>query len=141
MTTQKYLSQLERYDIMIENKKAERQRYSDQLYSISSPPSDNERVAHSLDPDKIGKIESCIDAINNEITDIICQMLNKKNTISKQIDEIDDIDHYRILHDRYISGKSLDEMDEIFAVSRRTLMKKISEAENEFERKFGSIYR
>lgn len=141
MTTQKYLSQLERYDIMIENKKAERQKYIDQLYSISSPPSDNERVGHSLDPDKIGKIESCIDAINNEITDIICHMLNQKNIISKQIDEIDDIEQYRILHDRYISGKSLDEMDEIFAVSRRTLMKKISEAENEFEKKYGHIYR
>ena len=90
MTTKEYLSQIERFDRIIENKLSEMYQLKSMAYSVSGLNS-NEKVQTSFEQDKIGNAVSKIIDLENEINTLINNTLDKKMHIINQIDSIKNV--------------------------------------------------
>lgn len=135
MNTKQYLSQIERYEKMIQNKLSEINQLKTMACNVTIPAG-NERVQTSPDKDKIGTIVSRIADLEKEVD----SMIEKRCEIVKQIESIEDTDVYDVLAKRYILKKDL----KVIAVERGISFRHIGrvhfDALKTFERKYGSRY-
>ena len=101
MTTKQYLKQIERLDLMIENKLSEVYNLKAMAVSISSP-SNADRVQSSGSYDKIGdKVARLVD-MENEIDRLVDVYVDTRKKIIAQIDAMENKNSYSILTDVYV---------------------------------------
>lgn len=135
MDTKKYLSQIERFERMIQNKLSEINQLKTMACNITIPAG-NERVQTSSDKDKIGTMVSRIADLEREVD----FMIDQRSTIVKQIESIENTDIYDVLAKRYILKKDL----KVIAVERGISLRHIGrvhfDALKAFEKKYGSRY-
>lgn len=139
MTTKQYLMQIQRYEILIDNKLSELHRLRQLLGSISVM-NDSERVMTSGSKDKIGDSVSKIVDLENEITKRISEYTELREKIISQIDCIKDINYYNVIFGRYVDGKGFGQIADDMGYSERQISRFHREALGLFENMYGSEY-
>ena len=139
MTTIEYLSQIKEYDIRIDRKIAEKTRLREIAFSTGGI-SDVEKVKSSAKQDKLGETIAKILDAEKEIDRIIDIYVAKRQIIINQIEQIEDIEQYDVLHLSYVDGYSVKECAKIKDCSTRKIFDLRKKATNTFEKKFGKFY-
>lgn len=140
MTTKEYLSQISRLNRVIENKIIEIKQLKDLYYGVKSTAMTEERVQTSPDYDKIGTAFAKIDEMERSLDEEIDRYVDKKNTIIKQIDSIEDETLYMVLFARYIEKKTFEKIATESNYSFRQITRLHGKALREFEKKYGEKY-
>ena len=138
MTTKNYLSQIDRWDKMIQNKLSEICRLRAMATSTSSL-NGTERVQTSINIDKLSDIVATIVDLENETNQLVDRLVEKRKYIVQQIDGIDDTDYY-ILAMRYINKATFEEIASNTHWSIRKVFSMHSKALEEFENRYGTEY-
>ena len=139
MTTKEYLSQIERFDRIIENKLAEMYQLKTMAYSVSGLNS-NEKVQTSFEQDKIGNAVAKMIDLESEINAFVNNKKKKKIHIINQIDSIKNVNMYHVLSSRYVNRKSFDDIAAEMNYSRMQINRIHGKALQEFEKIFGNEY-
>lgn len=100
----KYLLQIEKYDLMLENKRAERERW--EAIATSTTAKLTERVQTSSTCDKITNAVMKILKIQEEIDAYIIELNNKRHEIINVIEQLD-AKEYDLLHKVYVQHLTL----------------------------------
>lgn len=139
MTTKIYLSQIEKISLMIEAKVEERYELLCLATKITTS-TEGERVKSSPDPDKMTNIVEKIMKCEDEISENIGKLLEKKKKIVEQIDEIENPELYNVLTLKYVQLMSDEEAMDNIHRSATHYYRLLRSALNEFETKFGNTY-
>ena len=94
MTTKDYLNQINRLNMLVNNKLTEIAQYRELSCSISAVKNE-EKVMTSPNQDKIGTNIAKIDEMEQKLDEIIDYYIDKKNYIISQIQDIENDDYYR----------------------------------------------
>lgn len=139
MTTKEYLSQISKFDNIIENKMTELTQLKKLSCELSAIPNE-EKVQSTPNYDKIGTLFCKIEAMEENINRLTSEYLDKKNEIISQIDNIEEKSHYKVLFSRYINGNSFKKIAVEMKYSWRNIMRLHIKALQEFEKKYGDLY-
>ena len=139
MTTKSYLSQIERLDIMIQNKLSEIYQLKTMACSVTVS-NDGERVQNSGDKDRMGTTVAKIVDLERETDELVDSFVEKRKRIVGQIDSIENVDYYNVLSMRYISRDTFETIAEKTNWSIRKVFSLHGKALLEFEKLFGSEY-
>ena len=139
MTTAKYLSQIKEYDIKIDRKIAEKNRIRE-IATSTGGTGESEKVKTSVKRDKLGEIVAKIIDTEKEIDRLIDIYVEKKQEIIKQIEQIEDIEQYEVLHLCFVDGYSIKECAKFKDCSARKIDAIKSNGMKTFERMFGKLY-
>ena len=131
MNTKRYLEQIKRCEVMIQNKQEERKRIMDMGIS-TTVPTDKERVQTFGTSDLTGKAGTELALLSEQID----SLANKRAKIISQIDGMDNLKHYEILTYRYVNHMSVFDMMEHYHYSRRRIEQLLKESREEFEKKY-----
>lgn len=135
MTTNTYLEQIDRFDRLIMNKQLEIEELRNNATNITVP-TDSERVKSSGNKDKIGSMAVLIADLETDIINI----KQKRMTIQKQIESIENTREYDILSWCYILHKDLYEISDHLNCSLSNVKRVKGIAIKNFENKFGETY-
>lgn len=143
METKAYLNQLTNIDRRIKDKVKESQKWLDIAISRSigsGGGSDDVKVQTSHNPDKIA--DAIVKAVDyqREAEKIALELTQKKHTIQRQIDGIEDELFYNILHGYYVEGKSINQLSYQEGYSYKNIKRKYDMAINTFENQYGNTY-
>lgn len=139
MTTAKYLSQIKEFDIKIDRKIAEKNRLRE-IATSTGGTGDGERVQTSIKRDKLGDTVAKIIDTEKEIDHLIDIYVSKKQEIIKQIDQMEDMEQYEILHLYFVDGYNIKECAKFKDCSTRKVDLLKSKAMKTFEKMFGKLY-
>nr|DAH33402.1 MAG TPA: Protein of unknown function (DUF1492) [Caudoviricetes sp.] len=139
MTTKEYLSQISRYNRMINNRLVELAQIKELACSISAIKS-GERVNTSPDPDKMSTTYAKIDEMERTIDKLIDEYVDKKSLIIRQIEGMENNDYYEILFSRYIEELTFEKIADKTIWCRRQIHRIHAKALKAFEDKYGSEY-
>lgn len=139
MTTKEYLGQISRLNRMINNKLTEIAQLKDMAASISAPQS-GERVQTTPNFDKIGTRYAKIDEMERKIDGMVDELVDKKEKIIQQIDNMEDENTYNILFARYIEKKTFEVIATEMKYSWRQVVRLHGTALKQFEKKYGEGY-
>lgn len=139
MTTKEYLSQIERFDRVIQNKLSEINQLKRMATSITIAPKDV-NVQTSSDKDKMGTAVSKIIDLEKETDKLVDNYINKRKCIIKQIDSIRDTNMYHVLSKKYISRKDLSVIAVEMGYSFKQVCRIHGNALIEFEKLYGAEY-
>ena len=113
-----YLKQLEKSDIIIENKLSEKTRYKYIALGITAH-SDGERVQSSGSKQKMADaVNRCVD-LEREIDECIDEQIRLKSEIVGVIQQLKSTVEYNILHKMYV-GITVEKLDGTMEVERLT---------------------
>lgn len=135
MTTQEYLSQVERYNRMIKNKLEDVGKLRAMSTSITLSPKDVD-VQKTTEKDKIGSVIVKIIDMEKEVDTLI----DKRRRIINQIESISDQNMYEVLAQRYIKNIQPKSIHIGKIGSERHIRRILRSAEIEFERLYGFEY-
>jgi len=139
MTTAKYLSQIKEFNIKIDRKIAEIYRLRE-ISTSANNAANTEKVQTSIKYDKLGdSIVKIVDA-EKEIDRLIDIYISKKREIINQIDQIEDIEQYEILHLYFVEGYTIKECAKFKDCSIRKVNAIKANAMKTFEKMFGRLY-
>ena len=139
MTTKQYLKQIERLDLMIENKLSEVYNLKAMAVSISSP-SNTDRVQSSGSYDKISdKVAKLVD-MEKEIDEMVDRYVDTRKKIISQIDSMENKNSYSILTDVYVKQIPFKQIFIKMQISERRMYRLYNIALKEFEEMFGEEY-
>lgn len=109
MTAKEYLQQVEKLDLLIQNKLAEKQQWLEVALDITAHLG-GERVQTSGSKSKMAEaVEKCID-VEREISALIDRMIDTKDEIISVIEGVENPTEYDVLHKRYIQKMSLQQI-------------------------------
>lgn len=112
MTADEFLSQIKKYDALIDNKLGERHK----LWCLATKitvPTDREVVQTSGVSDKVGNIAAKLVDLENEIDSIFDEYIDIQRDCIGVIEKLADVPlQYAILHKHYVQGKSFTEIEE-----------------------------
>ena len=140
MDTKQYLQQISRLDRMINNKLAEISQLRELAMSVSAVKNE-ERVQNTPNFDKIGTAYCKIEEMEEKLDKLIDEFVDKKNLIISQIDKIDNESYYEILFARYIEKKTFEKIADEMTYSFRNVTRLHGRALQEFEKKYGNLYK
>ncbi len=135
MQTREYLSQIVRFDRMIENRKME----IEQLRSIATSttiPHKDVNVKSSSDKDKMGNTVVKIVELEKETSVIISQ----RSKILRQIENIPDAKMYEVLYQKFVDNKPNKEIKLENITSVRRVQQILNDALAKFESMYGYQY-
>ena len=101
---------------------------------------DGERVQTSIKRDKLGDTVAKIIDTEKEIDRMIDIYVSKKQEIIKQIDQMEDMEQYEILHLYFIDGYTMKECAKFKDCSIRKVNATKANAMKTFEKMFGKLY-
>ncbi|MBQ5905911.1 MAG: hypothetical protein IIW88_08590 [Clostridia bacterium] len=111
MNADEFLSQIQKYDTLIDNKLSERQK----LWCLATKitvPTDREVVQTSGISDKVGNIAAKLVDLENEIDSIIDEYIDIQRECIGVIDRLADVPlQYIIIHKHYVQGKAFTEIE------------------------------
>lgn len=139
MTTKQYLSQIGRYERMIDDKLTELYRLRQIASSISISVSDD-KIMSSGSQDKMGDAVAKIVDLEKSVEDTITKYTETRQKIIMQIDNIPDINAYSVLFNRYVANKSFEKIADRIGYSVRQTIRIHGIALREFEKIYGSEY-
>lgn len=139
MGTKQYLGQIERLDMMIQNKLSEIYQLKTMACSVTVSNSED-RIQKTSDKDKLGSTVAKIVDLEKETDELVDQFIQKRKHIIKQIDDMKNIDYYHILSMRYVSRNTFEDIAEKTSWSIRKVFSLHGEALLEFEKLYGSEY-
>lgn len=139
MTTKQYLSQIGRYERMIDDKLTELYRLRQIASSISISVSDD-KIMSSGSQDKMGDAVAKIVDLEKSVEDTITKYTETRQKIIVQIDNIPDINAYSVLFNRYVANKSFEKIADSIGYSVRQTIRIHGIALQEFEKIYGSEY-
>lgn len=105
----KYLSQVRRYDSRINAKIEERDRLKAMLTKIT-PMLRDVPSSGSGGQDKISDAVAKLIDLEAEINREIDSLVDARRTVSQTIDKVEDDKEFNILHQRYVQGKTLEQI-------------------------------
>ena len=140
MDTKTYLQQISRLDRMINNKLSEISQLRELAMSVSSVKNE-ERVQNTPNFDKIGTAYCKIEEMEEKLDKLIDEYVDKKNLIISQIDGIENETYYEILFARYIEKKTFEKIADEMTYSFRNVTRLHGRALQEFEKKYGNLYK
>ena len=135
MDTKQYLGQIERFYKQIQNKLAEIEQLKNMACSVTMA-NENDRVQTSAEKEKIGMFVARIVQAEKECNDLI----EKRTYIVKQIENMEDVDVYNILSQKYILQETEIQIAEESDRTERHIRRLLSTARQKFEEKYGSEY-
>lgn len=106
----RYLQQIRLYDSRINAKLAERDRLKDMLTKITPTLLDEAVSGGFGSQDKLSDAVAKIVDLEAEIDREVDAFLDARQTVSKTLDKIDDTNQFNILHQRYVQGKTLEQV-------------------------------
>lgn len=139
MTTKQYLSQIGRYERMIDDKLTELYRLRQIASSISISVSDD-KIMSSGSQDKMGDAVAKIVDLEKSVEDTITKYTETRQKIIMQIDNMPDINAYSVLFNRYVANKSFEKIADSIGYSVRQTIRIHGIALQEFEKIYGSEY-
>ena len=139
MTTKQYLSQIGRYERMIDDKLTELYRLRQIASSISISVSDD-KIMSSGSQDKMGDAVAKIVDLEKSVGDTITKYTETRQKIIMQIDNMPDINVYSVLFNRYVANKSFEKIADSIGYSVRQTIRIHGIALQEFEKIYGSEY-
>ena len=131
MQTREYLSQIVRFDRMIENRKMEIEQLRSIATSTTIPPKDV-NVKSSSDKDKMGNTVVKIVELEKETSVIISQ----RSKILRQIENIPDAKMYEVLYQKFVDNKPNKEIK----LENITSVRRVQQILNDALAKFESMY-
>lgn len=140
MDTKQYLQQISRLDRMINNKLSEISQLRELAMSVSAVKNE-ERVQTTPNFDKIGTAYCKIAEMEEKLDKLIDEYVDKKNLIISQIDGIENETYYEILFARYIEKKTFEKIADEMTYSFRNVTRIHGRALQEFEKKYGNLYK
>lgn len=140
MTTKAYLEQIERFELMMQNKSSEIERLKSKLTSVTVA-SKEVNVQVSFDKDRMGDTVAKMADLTKELNILVDYYINKRKRIIQQVDSIKDTNMYHVLSGRYISRKKMGEIAIEMKCSVRQVYRIHKNALAEFERIFGKEYK
>ena len=140
MDTKTYLQQISRLDRMINNKLSEISQLRE-LAMSGSAVKNEERVQNTPNFDKIGTAYCKIEEMEEKLDKLIDEYVDKKNLIISQIDGIENETYYEILFARYIEKKTFEKIADEMTYSFRNVTRLHGRALQEFEKKYGNLYK
>ncbi len=135
MQTREYLSQIVRFDRMIENRKMEIEQLRSIATSTTIPPKDV-NVKSSSDKDKMGNTVVKIVELEKETSVIISQ----RSKILRQIENIPDAKMYEVLYQKFVDNKPNKEIKLENITSVRRVQQILNDALTKFESMYGYQY-
>ena len=138
-STKGYLGQIERLDRMIQNKLSEIYQLKTMACNVTVA-NDRERIQMSADKDKLGTTVAKIVDLENETDRLVNELLEKKNHIIKQMENMENSTYYHILFGHYVSRKTLNQIAEEIPCSYRQITRAHGNALIEFEKMYGREY-
>lgn len=112
MLAKDYLQQVEKLDIMINNKLAEKRQWLDMALSITANiGGDRVMTSGGAQSKMADAVAKCVD-IEAEIDRLVEEFVDKKKEIVRVIETVDSPIEYDILHKRYIQKMSLTDIAE-----------------------------
>lgn len=139
MTTKEYLGQIERLDRMIQNKLSEISQLRHMASSITVAPKDV-NVQSSGEQDRLGAAIAKLIDLENETNDLVDEFVDKRKKIISQIDEMEDVNMYHILSERYVARKDFNVISVEMGYSFKQVTRIHRNALFEFEKKYGHEY-
>jgi hypothetical protein len=133
MTTKDYLNQINRSNMLINNKLLEISQYRELSCSISAVKNE-EKVMTSPNQDKIGTNIAKIDEMERKLDEIIDDYIALKEKIKQQINKLPKEKHKIILYEKYIKFKSISEISKKMDMTDRGCKKAHKKALEEFEK-------
>lgn len=140
MTDREYLNQLKNIDRRIKDKLEEEQRWRDIATNTTSKLSDM-KVQTSKDPDPMGTAITKAVQYQRESAELAVKMVELKNTITMQIDNIGDDKAYNILKMIFVQGKSYSQVSVELDRSYRHTIREINDAIKKFGDKYRETYK
>ena len=138
MTAKEYLSQIRKYDNMINSKLADIYRLKTMACSMSIEPNDD-RVQSSISGDRLSNTVAKIVDMENEVDVLVDTLVQKRNDIISKIDSMENDDYREVLTHRFVLCKSFDSIYEDIHMSRRNMFRVYDKALKEFEIKFKDV--
>lgn len=135
MQTREYLSQIVRFDKMIENRKMEIEQLRSIATSTTIQPKDV-NVKSSSDKDKMGNTVVKIVELEKETSVIISQ----RSKILRQIENIPDAKMYEVLYQKFVDNKPNKEIKLENITSVRRVQQILNDALAKFESMYGYQY-
>lgn len=139
MTTKDYLNQINKLNMLINNKSTEMAQYRELSYSISAVKNE-EKVMTNPNQDKIGTSIAKIDEMERKLDEMIDDYIDKKNYIISQIQGIENDDYYEILFARYIEKLTFEKIANKTGWCWRQVHRIHAKALKAFEEKYGNEY-
>ena len=140
MTDREYLGQLKNIDRKIKDKLDEEQRWRDIATNTTSKLSDM-KVQTSKDPDPMGTAISKAVTYQRESAELAAKLVDLKNTITMQIDNIDDSKAYLILKMVFVQERDYSEVAVELKRSYRHTVREIDNAIKKFGDKYRHLYK
>lgn len=131
MTTKDYLNQINRLNMLINNKLLEISQFKELSCSISAVKND-EKVMTTPNQDKIGTNIAKIDEMERKLDEIIDDYIALKEKIKQQINKLPKQKHKIILYEKYIKFKSISEISKKLDMTDRGCKKAHKKALEEF---------
>jgi len=113
MDAREYLEQVGKIDRLIENKLIEKEQWRSIALGTSASGSDGDRVQSSGSKEKMADAVIKIIEIEEEIDELVDKLVDTKQDVIRTIERLDSIS-YDILHKRYIQGKDLYEICDLY---------------------------
>ena len=138
MNVKEYLGQLERLEILIEQKKEELKRLRELSASVGSPTLSVDKVKSGSTPKGAGfekNIEKCM-LLEEEIRQEIAAFTDKRHTIINQIQGLGNAKYINVLYKRYIMFEQFEDIaaDMNYSISNIYIVHK--KALKEFQKKY-----
>lgn len=109
MGAKEFLQQVEKLDILIENKLIEQKQWRDIALGITAG-TEGERVQSSGSQSKMADaINKCVD-MEAEIDNLIDQLIRQKKEVIKIIEQVQNPTWYKVLHMKYIQYLDLNDI-------------------------------
>ena len=140
MTTKEYLEQIEKLQLLIENKLIEVKQLKIMACNVSAVKNSDINVQSSHEMDRLGQSIAKIVDMENSVNESMEVFINRKQTIIKQIESMEDTRMYRILSARYINFESWDRVAKITSYSPVQVKRIHEKALAEFEKMYGKTY-
>ncbi len=113
MRAKEYLSQVEKLDVMIQNKLIEKAQWMDIALGITANMS-GEKVQSSGVKSKMAEaVEKCVD-MEAEIDKLVDRLIEVKKDVVATIEQVDNPTEYDVLHKRYIQRMDLQEIADAY---------------------------
>ena len=140
MTDREYLNQLKNIDRRIKDKIEEEQRWRDIATNTTTKLSDM-KVQTSKDPDPMGSAITKAVTYQRESAELAAALVELKNTITTQIDNIEDDKAYLILKMVFVQGKDFSEVAVELKRSYRHTLREVDNAVKKFGDKYRHLYK
>lgn len=140
MTDREYLNQLKNIDRRIKDKLEEEQKWRDIATNTTSKLSDM-KVQTTKDPDPMGTAITKAVQYQRESAELAVKLVELKNTITMQIDDIGDDKAYNILKMLFVQGKNYSQVAVELNRSYRHTIREIDAAIKKFGDKYRDTYK